>query len=82
MDQACNVVFVLALDWNHIAALPHGDDGFLQILGISWRRNNLLQAFAHFGALHAHMPPDIPQRGTGLIGNLFFADNSGVNTVL
>ena len=75
MHQAGNVIFTFGFHRHHITAVPNGDDGFPEELGISGRRNHFLQRITNLGRLDPHMAANIRQSRRCVIRNLFFGQN-------
>ena len=57
--HAGNIILKLTLHRHHITALPDGDDGLPQILGISGRGYDFLQAILDLAGLDPHMAANV-----------------------
>ena len=61
VDQARQVPLVLRLHRHHEAAVPLGDDGLLEDLGVAGRGDDPLEDLAALGLGRPHVPSDIRQ---------------------
>ena len=69
MHQTRQVALVLGFHRYHEAAVPLGDDGLLQHLGIAGGRDDLLEDLTALGLGRSHVPADIRQLGAGRVGD-------------
>ena len=69
MDKSRQVALMLGLDGHHEAAVPLGDDGLLQNLGIGGRGDDALQDLPALGLGLAHVTADIRQLAACRVGN-------------
>ena len=81
VDQAGNLVFVLALHRHHVAAAPHGDDGLLQILGLVGG-DEAVEHVPHLPRRRPDVAADVRQLGGGGVGNFILAENGAADFLL
>ena len=81
MHKTGHIVLALALHRHHITALADGDDGFPEELGVSRRRNDLLQAVPNLAGLDPHVAADIRKFRTCVVSDLFLRKDRTENPV-
>ena len=81
MDQARDVVLVLALDGHHIAPPPHGDDGLLEVLGLVGG-DQPVEHIPHLARRRPDVAADVRQFRGGGVGDLILAENGAGDLVL
>ena len=69
MDKARQIALVLGLDGHHKAAVPLGDDGLLQDLGIGGGGDDALQNLPALGLGLAHVAADVRQLAACRVGD-------------
>ena len=82
MDKTRDVITAFALDRHDVTAVPDGDDGLPEELGVRGRRNDLLEGIPDLTGLDPLMTADIGQLRTCVISNLLFRQNGAEDPVL
>ena len=82
VDQAGHTALALGLHRHHEPAVPLGDQGLLQHLGIGRRGDDLLQNLPSLAGSDPHFPPDIRQLGAGGVGDGLLVQNGGADLLL
>ena len=81
MDQTRQTALALGLHRHHEAAVPLGDEGLLQNLGIGGGGDDPLQNLPALAGCQTHLTPDVGKLGAGGVGNGFLVQNGSVDLV-
>ena len=82
VDQTRQTALALGLHRHHEAAVPLGDEGLLQDLGIGGGGDDALQDLPALGGRQPHFPADIRQLAAGGVGNGLLVQNGGAYLIL
>ena len=82
VDKAWQTALALRFHRHHESAVPLGDEGLLQHLGVGWRGDDALQDLAALGGRHPHLPPDVRQLGAGSVGDGLLVQDGPADAVL